>query len=109
MNRLIQGDVGSGKTVVAALATMMITRAGAQAAVMAPTSILAEQHFKNFSRFLVGEGCLPKDRYACSPAIRPAASAKPSMPGWLRARSKSLSARTRSSKTPCSSRICSWW
>ncbi|PWH14142.1 MAG: DNA helicase RecG [Anaerolineae bacterium] len=58
MNRLIQGDVGSGKTVVAALATMMVTRQGAQAAVMAPTSILAEQHFKNFARFLVGEGLL---------------------------------------------------
>jgi len=58
MNRLIQGDVGSGKTVVAALAAMMITRAGAQAAIMAPTSILAEQHFKNFSSFLVAEGLL---------------------------------------------------
>ncbi|MCS6994289.1 MAG: ATP-dependent DNA helicase RecG [Anaerolineales bacterium] len=58
MNRLIQGDVGSGKTVVAALAAMMITRAGAQAAIMAPTAILAEQHFKNFSRFLLTEGLL---------------------------------------------------
>lgn len=58
MNRLLQGDVGSGKTVVAALAAMSITRAGAQAAIMAPTSILAEQHFKNFSNFLVGEGLL---------------------------------------------------
>jgi ATP-dependent DNA helicase RecG len=55
MNRLIQGDVGSGKTVVAALAAMMIVRAGAQAAIMAPTSILAEQHYKNFSRLMVGE------------------------------------------------------
>lgn len=58
MNRLIQGDVGSGKTVVAAMAAMMITKGGAQAAIMAPTSILAEQHFKNFSDFLVGEGML---------------------------------------------------
>ncbi|MEW6240229.1 MAG: ATP-dependent DNA helicase RecG [Chloroflexota bacterium] len=55
MNRLLQGDVGSGKTVVAALAAAMITREGAQAAVMAPTSILAEQHFRNFSSLLAEE------------------------------------------------------
>ncbi len=58
MNRLIQGDVGSGKTVVAALAAMMVNRQGSQVAVMAPTSILAEQHFKNFSRFLIADGLL---------------------------------------------------
>jgi len=49
MNRLLQGDVGSGKTVVAAVATAIINKAGAQAAIMAPTSILAEQHYRNFS------------------------------------------------------------
>lgn len=52
MDRLLQGDVGSGKTVVAALAVAMVVRQGAQAAVMAPTSILAEQHFRSFSRLL---------------------------------------------------------
>ncbi len=62
MNRLIQGDVGSGKTVVAALAAMMITHAEAQVAVMAPTSILAEQHYKNFTSFLVAEGYLKEDQ-----------------------------------------------
>ena len=54
MNRLLQGDVGSGKTVVAALAAAMINQSGAQAAIMAPTSILAEQHYRNFSSLLDG-------------------------------------------------------
>ncbi len=58
MNRLLQGDVGSGKTVVAVLAAAIVTHAGAQAAVMAPTSILAEQHFQTFSQLLSGEGGL---------------------------------------------------
>ena len=52
MNRLLQGDVGSGKTVVAALAAGVITSNGAQAAIMAPTSILAEQHYRNISNLL---------------------------------------------------------
>jgi ATP-dependent DNA helicase RecG len=55
MNRLIQGDVGSGKTVVAALAAAILAENGAQAAIMSPTSILAEQHYRNFTRLLAGE------------------------------------------------------
>ena len=55
MNRLLQGDVGSGKTVVAALAAAMVNASGAQAAIMAPTSILAEQHYRNFNTLLAGE------------------------------------------------------
>ena len=55
MNRLLQGDVGSGKTVVAALAAAMITTNGAQAAIMAPTGILAEQHYRSFINLLAGE------------------------------------------------------
>lgn len=52
MNRLLQGDVGSGKTVVAAAGMAMAARAGAQAAMMAPTEILAAQHYNSLSGLL---------------------------------------------------------
>ena len=52
MNRLLQGDVGSGKTVVAVIAMLMAVSNGCQAALMAPTEILANQHYKNITRLL---------------------------------------------------------
>jgi ATP-dependent DNA helicase RecG len=56
MNRLLQGDVGSGKTVIAALGILMVTNHGAQAALMAPTSILAEQHYRSLLSLLTAAG-----------------------------------------------------
>ena len=56
MLRLLQGDVGSGKTVVAAAAALRAVESGAQAALMAPTELLAEQHFRNFHGWLAPLG-----------------------------------------------------
>ncbi len=56
MSRLVQGDVGSGKTVVAAAAAYAVIRDGRQAAFMAPTEILAEQHFSSLSKLLAPLG-----------------------------------------------------
>ena len=59
MNRLLQGDVGSGKTIIAALGIMIVAQHSAQSAIMAPTSILAEQHYRNMLKFLAGDESAP--------------------------------------------------
>ncbi|MEJ2604052.1 MAG: ATP-dependent DNA helicase RecG [Gammaproteobacteria bacterium] len=59
MLRLVQGDVGSGKTVVAAAACLKAIAAGCQAALMAPTELLAEQHHRNFTAWLEPLGIRP--------------------------------------------------
>ncbi len=56
MNRLVQGDVGSGKTMVAAAAVWFAAQSGLQSALMAPTEILAEQHYKTLAPLLEGLG-----------------------------------------------------
>ena len=78
MNRLLEGDVGSGKTVVAAFAAMMSAKNGFQTALMAPTSVLASQHYKTLKDLfgkdinvgiLLG-GTKKKDRDELLPALR---------------------------------------
>ena len=78
MNRLIQGDVGSGKTAVAAACCFVAAKNGMQAALMAPTDILAHQHFETLSKMLA-PACVrvalltgavkPKEKQACKEAL----------------------------------------
>lgn len=56
MNRLLQGDVGSGKTMVAVLSCLIAYGNGYQSCIMAPTEVLAQQHFANVSKYLKGTG-----------------------------------------------------
>jgi ATP-dependent DNA helicase RecG len=64
MNRLLQGDVGSGKTIVAAAAVGIAAKCDTQSAILAPTSILAEQHYQTLREILPSAAGIPEDRIA---------------------------------------------
>jgi len=68
MARLVQGDVGCGKTVVAALAMLAVLEAGFQVAMMAPTELLAEQHARTLEELLAGSGHTPEVLSSSLPA-----------------------------------------
>ena len=100
MNRLLQGDVGAGKTIVALLAALVAMENGLQVAFMAPTEILAEQHFLNISRLLQASRFRVALLTGATPARRRGANSSPkSKPApftWS-------SARTRWCRATCGS------
>jgi ATP-dependent DNA helicase RecG len=105
MNRLLQGDVGSGKTIVALYAMLTCVAHGRQAALMAPTEILARQHADTLAKMLEAS----RVKWARSPA----AFRKPSeRSDWSRsppAKSTWSSARTPSCRRRSSSKSWAWW
>src|SRR5207237_6552013 len=70
MYRLLQGDVGSGKTIVALIAALIVIRNGHQAALLAPTEILVEQHFQRLSQLLDHSVVLAKATGSAAPGER---------------------------------------
>jgi ATP-dependent DNA helicase RecG len=76
MNRLVQGDVGSGKTVVAILAAIAVAACGGQTALMAPTELLAEQHFRTLTKMVADAGDDMHLRIGLLTASRPRAEIK---------------------------------
>ncbi|EUA34048.1 DEAD/DEAH box helicase family protein [Mycobacterium xenopi 3993] len=115
MNRLLQGEVGSGKTIVAVLAMLQMVDAGYQCALLAPTEVLAAQHVLSINEVLGplamgGQlGALRTRRgWRCSPArclLRRRNRCEPKLPAGRRV---SWSARTRFCKMPWSSTGWVW-
>ena len=118
MNRLLQGDVGAGKTIVALLAALVAMENGLQVAFMAPTEILAEQHFTNIARLLqpsrfrvalltgsTGNGGAARAARARSSRARSTSSSARTR--WCRATSRSSSSGSSSSTSSTGSACCS--
>ena len=91
MQRLLAGEVGSGKTVVALYAMLRAAEAGMQAALMAPTETLAEQHFATMEALMPGELV----QAALLTGSTPAHERRTCSSGWRRASFACSSARTR--------------
>ena len=87
MNRLVQGDVGSGKTAVAFLAAAAVAANGMQVALMAPTELLAEQHARTLRRLVEGSSDSLDLEVALLTASLPRPKPKPPRRGSRRARS----------------------
>ena len=108
MNRLLQGDVGSGKTIVALLASVLAMENGLQVAFMAPTEILAEQHFQTIERLLAPDAVQggAAHRHACRGVAQGAcaASSPPGTSTWSSARTRSCRTTSRSSRW-----VWPWW
>ena len=79
MNRLVQGDVGSGKTMVAAYGAWLAAKNGGQCALMAPTELLAEQHFRSLAPLLGRAGAVSYTHLRPAWWTTPAASPPPSL------------------------------
>ena len=104
MNRLLQGDVGSGKTLVAAEAAVIAIENGYQVAVLAPTEILASQHYFYFKKLFQKLGYVTVLLTGSATQREKAQLKKLMAEGWRR----SASARTRCSKKTWNSRSWAW-